>query len=117
MAVESAPIPAAWRAGEKAEQAMYAAMREANLSGWEPQKFWCPGRRFKADAFFTRDGVIVEVVGAAHLAGRKKLEEDCERYAIAASMGYLVVTVTAKTIKSGKAIEWLASALRARRAT
>jgi len=117
MAVESAPIPAAWKPGEKAEADMGAAMFAAGIEGWVKQEFWCEGRKYKADFVFKKERVLVEVIGAAHLAGRDKLEADCERYAIAASRGWLVVHVTAKSIRKGTAVEWVEKALQTRRAT
>lgn len=95
---------------------MEAALVAASIHGWFPQSHWCEGRKYRADFMFQSERVLVEVIGAAHLAGRKKLEEDCERYAIAASKGWLVVTVTAKSIRSGKAVEWIDKALKTRRA-
>ena len=92
---------------------MAEALNMAALYGWESQWEWCEGRKYRADFCYPKQRVLVEVVGAAHLAGREKLEADCERTAIAASKGWLVVTVTAKTIKSGQAVEWVRKALAA----
>ena len=77
-----------------------------------------PDRRWRFDFAFPEFKVAVEVEGGTWSGGRHTtgagFEKDCEKYNTAAIMGWLVLRVTGKQIKSGEAIQWLREALEAR---
>ena len=85
-----------------------------------------PGRRFRFDFAWVDQKVAVEIEGAIHnrkcrscgqmLAGGRHtraegFENDCEKYALAALEGWLVLRVTKNQIEDQTALRWLERAL------
>lgn len=72
-------------------------------------------RRWRAD--FRCGPVLVEVEGGGFVGGRHGtgtgMEKDCEKYSEAAALGYRVLRVTPRQIKSGYALDVIERAIRA----
>jgi very-short-patch-repair endonuclease len=70
-----------------------------------------PTRRWRFDVAFLKEKLAVEVEGGVYVQGRHSrgagLEKDCEKYAEAAILGWTVLRVTPRHVKSGKAAEWI----------
>lgn len=70
-----------------------------------------PKRKWRFDFAFQVERVAIEVDGGVHTGGRHTrgdgFEADCEKMSTAAVYGWRVLRVTAKTIKSGQAINWV----------
>ncbi|WP_151724193.1 hypothetical protein [Acinetobacter ursingii] len=75
-----------------------------------------PDRRWKAD--FRIDGfpILVEVEGGVHCNGRHTRGEgytaDCEKYSVAAAMGWFVIHGTTKQVQSGLVLKWIEDAMK-----
>jgi len=73
------------------------------------------GRQYRADFAFPDERLIVEVNGGAWIGGRHVrgagYESDLERNAIATALGWKVMAVTPRHIKSGYALKWIECAL------
>jgi very-short-patch-repair endonuclease len=73
-----------------------------------PEYRFSPHRRWRADFAFPEQKVLVEFEGATWIQGRhtrgKGFEDDCQKYAIAALLGYQVYRFTAAHVKNGWAI-------------
>lgn len=59
--------------------------------------------------------LAVEVQGGVFTAGRHArgagITKDCEKFSIAAGMGWRLMPVTPAQVKSGEALEWIGKAL------
>ncbi|MCU4495312.1 hypothetical protein KTI55_01825 [Acinetobacter ursingii] len=75
-----------------------------------------PDRRWKAD--FRIDGfpILVEVEDGVHCNGRHTRGEgytaDCEKYSVAAAMGWFVIRGTTKQVQSGLVLKWIEDAMK-----
>jgi len=73
------------------------------------------GRQYHADFAFLDERLIVEVNGGAWIGGRHVrgagYEDDLERNAIAVTLGWRVLCVTPRHVKSGFALKWIECAL------
>ena len=75
-----------------------------------------PDRRWKAD--FRIDGfpILVEVEGGVHCNGRHTrgvgYTADCEKYSVAAAMGWFVIRGTTKQVQSGLVLKWIEDAMK-----
>lgn len=107
------------------EEKLLDKIREAGLP--EPKREWrfYSPRKWKADfgwPFAGISGVILEVEGGTWMRTRggrsgghahpKRFEEDCEKYNEAALLGITVIRVTPKMIDDGRAVRYIARALR-----
>jgi very-short-patch-repair endonuclease len=74
-----------------------------------------PGRRFRCDLFWPAAKVICEVEGDVWRGGRHSrgagMTSDAEKYNLLTILGWKVLRVTSGHIKSGEAVQWIASAL------
>jgi very-short-patch-repair endonuclease len=74
-----------------------------------------PDRRYRADFFFIRARLIVEVDGGGWVNGRHSrgygIENDAEKSALIARMPARLMRVTPKQIKDGRALDWILKAL------
>lgn len=70
-----------------------------------------PDRKWRADFAFPEQRVLVEFEGGVYTQGRhvrgRGFEKDCEKYNTAEVMGYHVLRVTRRHVKSGQALEWI----------
>ena len=73
-------------------------------------------RRFRADFCWPVQNLIVECEGGAYVQGRhtrgKGFEKDCEKYNIAAELGYTVLRYTKRMIDSAEAVNQIERVLR-----
>lgn len=104
------------RPGAAAEALLRSQLRAAGFLEWAdyvPQMAWAldAGRGFAADIGFPRQMLLVECVGGAHAAGRKKVRSDTERSGLAARLGYRVLTIPPEVVMAGGAVEQIEEAL------
>lgn len=86
----------------------------------EPEYEFAKPRKFRFDAAWIEQKVAFEKEG---IGGKGKsrhttfegYERDCEKYSLAAILGWCVVRATARQIDSGAAAEWVRRALEQRR--
>lgn len=68
---------------------------------------FCPNRRWRFDFFWPSAGLAVEIEGGSWIQGRHQrgsgFESDAEKYLAAIEHGFLVLRVTGKMVKSGRA--------------
>ena len=75
------------------------------------------GREYRFDMAWPALMVALEVNGGAFVAGGgghnrgKAYEDDCERSAVAAALGWRVVPCTYRHLNDGRLLTWLAAAL------
>lgn len=92
---------------------------------------FAPGRRFRADWAFVKHKLLIEEEGALHkvygarrcpLCGQVQggrhstgtgIEKDIEKYNLATLLGFRVLRITPKMIKSGEALRLVEQALKA----
>jgi very-short-patch-repair endonuclease len=69
---------------------------------------FAPPRRWRADFAFLEQKILIEVEGAIWTGGRhtrgRGFEADCAKYNEAVALGWRVIRVTGRHIKSGVAI-------------
>lgn len=74
-----------------------------------------PVRKWRFDFAFPAQKVAVEVQGGVFVGGRHArgtgITSDCEKFSVAAGMGWRVLPVTPAQVKSGDALEWIERAL------
>ena len=113
------------------EEQLSLLINEAGLPAPERnvRKDFIPGRQLEADFLWrfppggTFRGLAVEVQGGVWFrketsAGFKKghahpksIERDCEKVCLAQLAGWIVLPVTGKMIKDGRAVEWIGEVL------
>lgn len=75
-----------------------------------------PSRKFRFDFAWPSHLLALEVEGGAWSSGRhttgKGFSLDCEKYSLAALLGWRVLRATGEQVKSGQAIAWLEAAIR-----
>lgn len=75
-----------------------------------------PDRRWKADFRIDDFPILVEVEGGVHCNGRHTRGEgytaDCEKYSVAAAMGWFVIRGTTKQVQSGLVLKWIEDAMK-----
>ncbi|MDQ1207253.1 very-short-patch-repair endonuclease [Acinetobacter baylyi] len=75
-----------------------------------------PDRRWKADFRIDDYPILVEVEGGVHCNGRHTRGEgytaDCEKYSVAAAMGWFVIRGTTKQVQSGLVLKWIEDAMK-----
>lgn len=74
-----------------------------------------PTRRWRFDFAIPAKQVAVEVQGGVWNGGRHAtgtgITADCEKFSVAASLGWRVMPVTPDQVKSGDALHWIERAL------
>lgn len=75
-----------------------------------------PERRYKADFFFPKSRLVVEVDGGGWVNGRhgrgQGIENDCEKSSLIAQMPARLMRVTPKQVQKGDALKWILEALK-----
>ena len=75
-----------------------------------------PVRLWKFDLAFITRALAIEVDGGGYVAGRhargRGLEKDAEKFAEAAILGWTVLRVTTRQVRTGQALEWIQRWLR-----
>ena len=101
--------------GSDAELALLVRIEAAELPKPVHQFKFCPTRRWHADMAYPAAMLLIEVDGGAYVAGRHTrgagFEADCIKQSTAAALGYRVIRVTPRQIKSGEAVRLIAQAL------
>ena len=68
-------------------------------------------RKWRFDVVFPHQKLAVEIDGGGFVQGRhgrgKGIEADCEKFAEAMLLGWRVLRVTPKHVKSGQALDWI----------
>jgi hypothetical protein len=83
----------------------------------KPEHVFCPGRRWRFDLAWPARMVAFECEGGAWMGRRgrhtsgKGFTDDCEKYSVAAVLGWRVIRATVPQIRSGQAAGWLSAAL------
>lgn len=74
-----------------------------------------PGRKFRADLAWPEQRVFVECDGATFVAGRhgsgSGIKSDCEKFSLAAGLGWRLVRVEEMWLRTSKPVEWIKAAL------
>ena len=69
------------------------------------------GRKFRSDAAFMNEKVLLEFQGSVWKRGGHStgtgITRDCEKFCIAATLGWRVMPVTYDQLNSGKVYDWL----------
>lgn len=95
------------------------AIAAGELPPCEKEFRFCPGRRFRFDWCWKEDMVAAEWEGGSYVGGRHTrpigYKNDCEKYSLAAAMGWCVIRFTTDQLQSGEALKWLKQAFALRR--
>lgn len=119
------PAPAAATAPRlKSEQSpedrLAWQLEAANAPTFDRQMRIHPERKFRADFWFSKARLVVEVDGGGFINGRHSrgtgIERDAEKSALIAAMPARLMRVTPKQINNGSALEWILRALKVRTA-
>lgn len=77
----------------------------------KPEYKFHPTRRWKFDLAWPADMVAIEIQGGAFVGGGHtrgpKFEKDCEKFSIAASLGWRILLCTHRQVESGKLFKWI----------
>jgi very-short-patch-repair endonuclease len=78
--------------------------------------YFAKPRRFRADFAWPDRKILAEVEGGTWSGGRhvrgKGYESDCEKYSIAAMLGYRVLRFTTAMVRDGRAIGFLTATIK-----
>ena len=98
------------------EEALALQIKLAGLPEPEREYRFCPDRKWRADLAWPKQMVIVECQGGLWVGGKYVTgmgqEKMCEKYSVAASLGFRVLPISRKMIQSGLALRLLEQALR-----
>jgi len=96
------------RVQSEGEVTLAMHLRGCKINFEQEYKFH-PDRNWRADFFITGTNILIEVEGGIWSGGRhtrgKGFTADCEKYAEATLLGYIVVRFTSSQVKSGYAIQ------------
>ena len=99
-----------------ADELLRAQLRNAGLPEPVREHCFCPGRRFRFDWAWPDRGVALELEGGVWTRGRhvrpRGYERDCEKYSLAAILGWRVVRATPAMVEDGRALELIERALK-----
>ena len=91
-------------------------VRVCGLPKCKPEHRFHETRKWRFDLAFTDHKLAVEVEGGGFVQGRHTrglgLEKDAEKYAEAAILGWTVLRVTPRQVKTGQAVKWIERWLR-----
>ena len=92
-----------------------ALLKREKLPAPEPEFRFHPVRRWRFDWAFPPERVAVEVEGGAWTRGRHTRGAgfigDCEKYSVAATLGWRIIRVTPDQLCTLRTIEWIRQAL------
>lgn len=95
------------------------AIQAGEIPPAETEYRFYPQRRWKFDYGWPDYGCALEIEGGGWVRGRhhrpKGYAADCEKYSMAASLGWLVIRATTEQVESGQALTWLKQAFALRR--
>lgn len=97
------------------EDALVWQIRAAKLPAPVREHRFAPPRRYRFDLCWPDRKLAVEVDGGSWVAGRHSrgagFEKDCEKYCLAAVLGFRVLRVTGAMVDDGRALGWVQEAL------
>ena len=101
-----------FRQSEPAEEFAWQLVTSGKpITGYEREYRFHPCRQWRFDFAWPAQKVAVEVEGGTWIAGRHNtgtgMENDCEKYAEAMCLGWIVLRVTTRQVRQGKALAWL----------
>lgn len=95
-------------------------LKAVGIWDFEREFVFAPGRKFRADFAWPEKRLLVEVEGGTWTNGRHSrgsgFEIDCEKYNLAARLGFCVLRYTARMVKNGLAVAEIELALASRKA-
>ena len=98
------------------EEELALAIQDEGLPAPTREFYFAKPRRFRADFAWPDRKILAEVEGGTWSGGRhvrgKGYEADCEKYSIAAMLGYRVLRFTTAMVRDGRAIGFLAATIR-----
>jgi very-short-patch-repair endonuclease len=100
-----------------AEQTLAAQLEQAGILFVREVAFAAPLRRWRADFEITdqRPPLLVEIEGGVGSISRHLtylgFSQDCEKYAMAAILGFRVIRATTSQVNEGVALSWIQQAL------
>jgi hypothetical protein len=100
-----------------AEQTLAVQLEQAGIPFVREVAFAAPLRRWRADFEITdqRPPLLVEIEGGVGSISRHLtylgFSQDCEKYAIAAILGYRLIRCTSEQAEDGTAFGWIQQAL------
>ena len=102
------------RPGERAERKLLADLR---LLGLDPQEqyCWAPGRKYRSDAAFPAQKLLIECDGRVHGVHEDKRLRDMARSNLAASLGWTILRYSPAQALDGSAALDVARYLEARK--
>ena len=88
---------------------------------WQREYRFDPDRKFRADWCLSELRILVEYEGGVFQQGKSHSNgvdytDDCEKYAIANILGYIVIRVTAPMVRNGLVFTLIQRAIEAREA-
>lgn len=97
------------------EDLLFFQITSAGLPVPERELRFHPNRKWRFDFAWPEHALAAEVEGGSWSGGRhttgKGFEADCEKYSVAAALGWRVVRATTSQVKSGEALTWVIGAL------
>lgn len=94
-------------------------LKAAGLSviGYKREYMFARPRRYRADFAFPHLQVMVEIEGGSWTGGRhvrgSGFQKDCEKYNLAASLGWIVIRGDSAMVTDGRLLEWTEKAIKA----
>lgn len=101
----------------KDDSVLQSILRAMTKFDMVPEYRFHPTRRWRFDYAWPGLKVVLEKEGGVFMGGRgrhtsgKGFTDDCEKYSVAASMGWLVIRATTTQIRKQAFVPWLADAL------
>lgn len=93
------------------EETLALHIRAAKLPTPEREYHFAPGRKYRADFAYPDAKLLIEVEGGTWINGRHNrgigFERDCEKYNLAALLGFRVVRFTTTMVSDGSAVRAL----------
>ncbi len=100
------------------ENMLLNQIRYLRLPEPEREFRFAPLRRFRADFAYPGHKILIECEGGTWINGRHNraagFEKDCEKYNLAAELGYLVLRYTRRQIESWEAVNQIRRVLQKR---
>lgn len=98
------------------ERTLEYQIKVVGLPAPEREYRFCPARKWQSDFAWPDLKVMVEVEGGTYIRGRHTRPEgyrrDCEKYNVAAILGWKVLRFTSEMVNSGEAIEVIEQVLK-----
>lgn len=100
---------------DDAARGMVTMCRWLGLPDPVTEHVFASGRKYRFDLCWPDKRVAMEVDGGTWTGGRhvtgSGVEADCEKFSLAAALGWRVLRVTPRQVEDGRAAAWLRAAL------